>query len=326
MADERSRSPLPGAESLAKPADPDRQIHTQLEDIQRLLHQHTGRLNALDQRSAHTKDQLQKQQQLEASKQAIISSWPDSSTHHDRQKAVERLVEKEGLRNMYVCTQTLKAKGGISHFSIVEFYTKDARDEFLDMVKRDMLTCHGQIQVGRAQIPKYQREADQPFRCAIAVYAQLAGKQERYKPIWELASVWHKGEWIIIVEPAEHDKTQLTIYVRQQDKDMFTPNFKESWQKWGVQPGMTRKPDAYRAQDHYTITIQGLTPEKAAEYDGKYEAQTTRKQGAHSGTKKEDQEEPMDDNAHSGTAHHRRGVRPPQAREGGKGRVSKDAQ
>ena len=112
MADERSRSPLPGAESLAKPADPDRQIHTQLEDIQRLLHQHTGRLNTLDQRSAHTKDQLQKQQQLVASKQAIISSWPDSSTRHDRQKAVERLVEKEGLRNMYVCTQTLKAKGG----------------------------------------------------------------------------------------------------------------------------------------------------------------------------------------------------------------------
>ena len=100
----------------------------------------------------------------------------------------------------------------------------------------------------------------------------------------------------------------------------------ESWQKWGVQPGMPGKPDAYRAQDHYTITIQGLTPEKAAEYDGKYEAQTTQKQGAHSDTKKEDQEEPMDDNAQSGTAHHRRGVRPPQAREGGKGRVSKDAQ
>ena len=88
----------------------------------------------------------------------------------------------------------------------------------------------------------------------------------------------------------------------------------------------TRKPDSYRAQDHYTITIQGLTPEKAAEYDGKYEAQTTRKQGAHSGTKKEDQDEPMDNNAQPGTAHHRRGVRPPQAREGGKGRVSKDIQ
>ena len=89
---------------------------------------------------------------------------------------------------MHTCTQTLKSKGGLAHFSIVEFYTKEARNEFLDMVKfkKDMLICHGQIQVGRAQIPKYQREADQPFRCAIAVYAQIAGRQQRYKPIWKL--------------------------------------------------------------------------------------------------------------------------------------------
>ena len=84
---------------------------------------------------------------------------------------------------------TLKAKGGNSHFSIVDFHSKDARNYFLNMVKKDMLTCHGPIQVGRAQILKHQREAAQPFRCAIAGYAQLAGKQQRYKPLWELAAV-----------------------------------------------------------------------------------------------------------------------------------------
>ena len=184
---ERSRSPMPGAESEAKDAvattqqDTNLFVQSQISDIHRLLSQHTGKLNTLDQRSAQTKDQLQKQQQLEASKQAIISSWPDSATQRDREQAIEKLVETEGLRRMHTCTQTLKSKGGLAHFSIVEFYTKQARNELLDMVKKDMLICHGQIQVGRAQILKYQREADQPFRCAIAVYAQIAGRQQRYK-------------------------------------------------------------------------------------------------------------------------------------------------
>ena len=50
----------------------------------------------------------------------------------------------------------------------MEFFTKEARNEFVELVRKDALICHGQIAVGRAQIPKYQREADQPLRCAIA--------------------------------------------------------------------------------------------------------------------------------------------------------------
>ena len=66
------------------------------------------------------------------------------------------------MLNRYASTTTLKTKQGIAPISIVEFFSKDARNEFLDMLRKDMLVCHGQIAVGRAQIPKYQREADQP--------------------------------------------------------------------------------------------------------------------------------------------------------------------
>ncbi|CAE7228267.1 unnamed protein product [Symbiodinium sp. CCMP2592] len=322
---------MPGAESEGKDAvattqqDTNLFVQSQILDIHRLLSQHTGKLNTLDQRSAQTKDQLQKQQQLEASKHAIISSWPDSATKRDREQAIEKLVEKEGLRRMHTCTQTLKSKGGLAHFSIVEFYTKEARNDFLDMVKKDMLTCHGQIQVGRAQIPKYQREADQPFRCAIAVYAQIAGRQQRYKPIWELTAIWHGGEWILIAEPAEHDKTQITIHVRAEDQEAFTASFGDAWAKWGQQHGVPRKPDAYRAQDHFTITIKGITPEKAAEYDQKYNAQSKHKQSTASATQQEREDETMGPEPRAATARLDRGLRPPPAREGGKGKAPQGA-
>ena len=97
---------MPGAESEGKDVvaanqqDTNLFVQSQISDIHRLLSQHTGKLNTLDQRSAQTKDQLQKQQQLEASKQAIISSWPDSATQRDREQAIEKLVEKEGLSRM----------------------------------------------------------------------------------------------------------------------------------------------------------------------------------------------------------------------------------
>ena len=84
-----------------------------------------GRLNTIDQRSAHTRDQVQKAQQLEASKQAIVSSWPDSAGPQDRSQAVEYMVNRhEALKGKYASTTTFRSKSGWSQFSIVEFLRK----------------------------------------------------------------------------------------------------------------------------------------------------------------------------------------------------------
>jgi hypothetical protein len=53
----------------------------------------------------------------------------------------------------------------------MEFFIKDAKIEFVELMKKDNLICHRQIAVDRAQIPKYQREADQPLRCAVAIFS-----------------------------------------------------------------------------------------------------------------------------------------------------------
>ena len=92
--------------------------------------------------------------------------------------------------------------------------SQEARNDFLELVKKDALTCHGQIAIARAQIPKYQRETDQPLRCAISVYSQVIGKQQRYKPTWEMSAVWHDGEWILHMQTQEDDKTRVNIYVK----------------------------------------------------------------------------------------------------------------
>ena len=118
----------------------------------------------------------------------------------------------------------MKGKTGISPFTIVEFFTKEARNEFLDMIKKAMLICHGQITVGRAQIPKYQREADQPFRCAIAAFSQCGGTRARYKPMWELLfALWHSGEWVLIAEASPVDI--IIIHVQPSTREAFVSKF-----------------------------------------------------------------------------------------------------
>ena len=230
-------------------------MHQDLQHLKAIIDQHSGRLNTLDQRSAHTQDQVQKQQQLEASKQAIISNWPDSATPHDRTQAVEYLVARhDHLKSKYVSTTTLRTKTGTSQFSIVDFYTKEARNDFLDLVKKESLTCNGQIAAGRAQIPKSQREADQPLRCAIAVYSQVIGKHQRYKPTWEMSAVWHDKEWILSMQAAKHDQTRLTIYVPEPLHDIFREHFATAWQQWGQQKGSNRRADGYKPQDFYQIS------------------------------------------------------------------------
>ncbi|CAL1157049.1 unnamed protein product [Cladocopium goreaui] len=98
-------------------------------------------------------DQVQKQEQLEASKQAIVSSWPDSAGPADRTQAVEQLVNRhDNVKGKYASTTTLRTKQRWSQFSIAEFLTKEARNEFVELVGKDALICHEQIAVGRAQL------------------------------------------------------------------------------------------------------------------------------------------------------------------------------
>ena len=275
MADQRSRSPIPGLEA-SKPQgsdskSPDGQVQQELAAIKHILEKQEGRLNTVDQRSAQTRDQMQKAQQLEASKQAIISSWPDSAGPQDRMRAIEDLVVKhDTLRGRYASCTTLRTKAGWSHFTIVEFFTKEARNDFLELVKKDALVCHGQIAVGRAQIPKYQRENDQPLRCAISVYSQVINKQQRYKPTWEMSAVWHGGEWILHMFAHEHDKTQITIYVHESVLQAFNEKFVAEWPQWGGPKGAGRRADGYRPQDYYTIKIEAMTTAVTNDLDAKY--------------------------------------------------------
>ena len=194
-------------------------------------------------------------------------------------RSTQQTLSKHGMLNRHASTTTLKTKQGIAPISIVEFFSKDARNEFLDMLRKDMLVCHGQIAVGRAQIPKYQREADQPLRCAIAVFSQCDGTRARYKPTWELSALWHSGEWVLIAEPNPKDRTDITLYIQQSKKELSATHFPEAWAQWGGQRTTNRRTDGYRPQDHFRINIQDMTPDKQTEYDEKYQTlHDTRKQ------------------------------------------------
>ena len=130
MEDKRSRSPAPGAvtpQELAQTLGQREQEQFQQERqaLRSMVERQDGRLNTIDQRSAHTRDQVQKAQQLEASKQAIVSSWPDSAGPQDRYQAVEYMVNRhEALNGKYASTTTSAANLGWSQFSIVEFLPK----------------------------------------------------------------------------------------------------------------------------------------------------------------------------------------------------------
>ena len=107
--DLRSRSPRVGFET--EPQEEQAQLRKDLEALQTLVQTQGGRINTIDQRSAYTKDQIQRQQQLEASKQAIVLNWPDSATPADRTQAVEQLVNRhDTLKGKYASTTTLRTK------------------------------------------------------------------------------------------------------------------------------------------------------------------------------------------------------------------------
>ena len=59
------------------------------------------------------------------------------------------------------------------------------------------------------------------------------------------------------MQTAEHDKTQITVYVAEAPKDQFTEKYTAEWQQWGGQKETTRKADGYKPQDFSTIHIEG---------------------------------------------------------------------
>ena len=305
---------MAAAQPLAVPNDA--KLQQQITALQNIVEQHQGRINTVDQRSAHTRDQMQKAQQLEASKQAIVSSWSDSAGPQERMKAIEDMVAKQdSLRGKYASTTTLRTKSGWSHFSIVEFCTKEARNDFLELVKKDALTCHGQIAIARAQIPKYQRETDQPLRCAISVYSQVIGKQQRYKPTWEMSAVWHDGEWILHMQTQEYDKTRVNIYVNETVMQTFSDKFAAEWAQWGGQKGSGRRADGYRPQDYY-IQVAAMTATFANDLDEKYTALQEQKRTTATNSRQSTSRQDDDDAMDGGSVP---GVRLPKPKEDGRG-------
>ena len=149
-----------------------------------------------------------------------------------------------------------------------------------------------------AQIPKYQRETDQPLRCAISVYSQVIGKQQRYKPAWEMSAVWHDGEWILQMQTQEYDKTRVNIYVNETVMQAFSDKFAAEWAQWGGQKGSGRRADGYRPQDYYTIQVAAMTASFANDLDEKYTALQEQKRttatNSRQSTSRQDDDDAMD--------------------------------
>ena len=108
MEDKRSRSPAPGVVTPQEPAQTlgqreQEQFQQELQALRSIVERQDGRLNTIDQRSAHTRDQVQKAQQLEASRQATDSSWPDSAGPQDRSQAVEYMENRHEALKGSVC-------------------------------------------------------------------------------------------------------------------------------------------------------------------------------------------------------------------------------
>jgi len=81
-----------------------------------------------------------------------------------------------------------------------------------------------------------------------------------------MSSIWRNNEWILSMQIAEYNKTQITIYVVEALKNQFT----SKQQQWGGQKGITRRADGYKPQDFFNILIETLTQQTAAALDTQY--------------------------------------------------------
>ena len=103
-----------------------------------------------------------------------------------------------------------------------------------------------------------------------------------------MSSVWRKNEWILSMQIAEYNKTQIAIYVIEALKNQFTEKYISEWQQWGGQKGIIRRTDGYKPQDFFNIHIDTLTQQTAAALDTQYATLQHQRKQTH--TKDEDDE------------------------------------
>jgi hypothetical protein len=274
MGDEGGRSRSPRG---AQPVTEDRMkqilqeaispIATGMQTVAEQLELHEWRLNTLTQKTAYTEDQVQYAQQLEASRQALVSGWADEGPQ-DRERALKAWIRNAGLVAHVVTYTTLRQ----SPFTIIEFTHKEYRNRFMEEYRRNPLRIQGRQTYVRPQVPKYQREADQPFRCAIATLSSIDGYKRRYKPTWELAAVWSEDEWVLAKTAHHSDATKIFIYVPGAIAEEFETKFKEEWAAWG------RRQTSYKPQNYYTITVKTLEADMKRTLDTEYEAKEEARQ------------------------------------------------
>ena len=159
-----------------------------------------------------------------------------------------------GLMSKYQGSTTLKTKNGLAHFTIVDMWDKEARNEFLQHIKRDPHQIQGNTIVGRPQIPRYRREQDAPMKCAMKTLATMIGDNPKFSPTWEIQALWHE-EWLLAVNTNDKDTTKVQIYVPDHMKAEFEPKFHDDWSAWKA-PGSSKDS---RPQKHLQIQVYALT-------------------------------------------------------------------
>ena len=234
--------------------------------LQDQVQANTARLNSVDWVAHRTESLLHRDQELQASKQLLLMGWPNID-EKEREKEIKRMANYYGLAHKYQGSTTLKTKNGLAHFTIVDMWDKEARNEFLQKVKHDPHQVQGNNIVGRPQIPRYRREQDAPMKCAMKTLATLIGNNPKFSPTWEIQALWHE-EWLLAVTNDDKDITQVQLYVPENLKTDFESKFAEDWSGWTA-PGTSKHT---RPQHHLQIRILPLTEDMKTKLDSNYAA------------------------------------------------------
>lgn len=234
--------------------------------LQEQVQENTARLNSVDWMTTQTTSLVHRDQELQASKQLLLMGWPKID-EKEREKEIKRMASYYGLMHKYQGSTTLKTKNGLAHFTIVDMWDKEARNEFLQHIKRDPHQVQGNTIVGRPQIPRYRREQDAPMKCAMKTLATMIGDNPKFSPTWEIQALWHE-EWLLAVNTNDKDITKVQIYVPDHMKAEFEPKFHEDWSAWKA-PGSSKDS---RPQKHLQIQVYALTDEVKNNLDTRYTA------------------------------------------------------
>ena len=268
---ERSRSPLAGIgqTALERKEEVPNEILLEAQTfkaLQEQVHENTARLNSVDWVATQTASLVHRDQELQASKQLLLMGWPKID-EKEREKEIKWMANYYGLMNKYQGSTTLKTKNGLAHFTIVDMWDKEARNEFLQHIKRDPHQVQGNTIVGRPQIPRYRREQDAPMKCAMKTLANIIGDNPKFSPTWEIQALWH-DEWLLAVNTNDKDITKVQLYVPDHVKAEFETKFQEDWSAWKA-PGSSKDS---RPQKHLQVQIYALTDEVKNNLDARYAA------------------------------------------------------